>query len=654
MDLTIVAPAAGLSALTFAGYLVWHVLRQPAGTAKMRELSDSIREGSTVYLKRQYMVIVLLGATLAIALALILNPFEALAFVMGAICSGLAGFIGMYAATRANVRAAHAAEFGLNKALSIALRGGMVTGMGVTGLGLLGLSALYFITGDPAQVSGFALGTALIALFMRVGGGIYTKAADVGADLVGKVEVGIPEDDPRNPGVIADQVGDNVGDVAGMSSDLFESYVCAIFPAMLLGVAHGVGGIVFPLAVPAVGIFSSILAMFFVRAEGERLGGAFLNALVITGIPIIIASYILSQQMFGDLNMFYAILAGVSAGLSFAFITKHYTLYEHKPTQRIAKAAQTGPATNILTGFATGLESTALPTIAVCIAVFISYKCAGLYGISLTAVGLTSLLPQVVAMDSYGPIVDNASGIIEMTGPAGEAREVTDALDAAGNTTKAVCKGFAIGAATLAAIALFAGYIETAGIEVIHIADPRALIGLLIGGMLSFTFCSFLIHAVGNAAFTMIREIRRQFDEIPGLREGNAKPDYAECISISTNAALKGLIIPGLLAIITPITVGFALGVEAVGGLYIGLIISAFPLALLLAHAGTAWDNAKKYVEAGHFGGKGTPTHAATVIGDTVGDPFKDTAGPSLDILMDIVGVIAILFAHLFLVFSLF
>lgn len=654
MDSSVVAPIAGLSALTFAGYLIWHILKQPTGTAKMRELSDMIREGSTVYLKRQYVVMVLLGAILAIAQALILNSFEALTFVIGAICSGLAGFIGMYAATRANVRVAHAAESGLNKALNIALRGGMVTGICVTGLGLLGLNALYFITGDPAQISGFALGTALIALFMRVGGGIYTKAADVGADLVGKVEVGIPEDDPRNPGVIADQVGDNVGDVAGMSSDLFESYVCAIFPAMLIGVVHGVKGIVFPLAVPAVGIFSSILAMFFVRAKSKKLGGAFLNALVITSIPVIIASYILSQQMFGDLNMFYAILAGVGTGLSFAFITKYYTLHEHAPTRTIAKAAQTGPATNILTGFAIGLKSTALPAIAVCVAIFVAYKCAGLYGVSLTAVGLSSLLPQVVAMDSYGPIVDNASGIIEMTGSSDEAREVTDALDAAGNTTKAVCKGFAIGAASLAAIALFAAYIETTGIKVVSITDPHTLIGLFIGGTLSFAFCSFLIHAVGNAAFAMITEIRRQFNEIPGLREGTAKPDYAECISISTNAALKGLIIPGLLAVITPIAVGFAFGAEAIAGLYVGNIISALPLALLLAHAGTAWDNAKKYVEAGHFGGKGTPTHAATVIGDTIGDPFKDTAGPSLNILMDVVGVIALLFAHLFLIFSLF
>jgi len=648
----IIAVAASISAIAFAAYLTWHISRQPVGTAKMKEVSNLIREGANVYLKRQFKVIVLLGLILAVAQALVLGLFEALTFIMGAFCSGLAGFIGMYAATQANVRTAHAAKSGFNKALNVALRGGMVTGMAVTGIGLLGLTTLYFVTQDPAKISGFAFGTALIALFMRVGGGIYTKAADIGADLVGKIEVGIPEDDPRNPAVIADQVGDNVGDVSGMSSDLFESYICAIFPAMLLGVTRGIEGALFPLVIPAIGIFSSIFAMFFVRAKDERLGGAFLHALVIASIPVIIATYFLSQQVFGGVNEFFAVLAGVIAGLSFAFITKYYTLHEHAPTQSIAKAAQTGPATNILTGFAVGLKSIILPTVAFSAAVFIGDRFAGLYGIALAAVGLISLLPQVVAMDSYGPIVDNASGIIEMTGSSRRVRGVTDTLDAAGNTTKAVCKGFAIGAATLAAIALFAAYIETAGIEVVSMVDPRTLIGLFIGGMISFVFCAFLIEAVGNAAFTMIEEVRRQFREISGLREGKAKPEYDKCIGISTNAALKGLVIPGALSVATPLIVGFALGVEALGGLYIGNIISAFPLALLLAHTGTAWDNAKKYIEAGHFGGKGTPTHAAAVIGDTVGDPFKDTAGPSLNILMDIIGVIAILFSPIFLLFS--
>jgi K(+)-stimulated pyrophosphate-energized sodium pump len=645
--------AVAITSLGFAGYLVGHIARQPIGTRKMKALADLIREGSVVYLRKQYAMILAFGLALILLQAIVLGPLDAFAFALGALCSGLAGFVGMCAATKANVRTAQAARLGLDDALRLAMRGGMVTGICVTSMGLLGLAMLYWLTGDAAAISGFAFGTALIALFMRVGGGIYTKAADIGADLVGKVEVGIPEDDPRNPGVIADQVGDNVGDVAGMSSDLFESYVCAIFPAMLLGAAHGLGGVLFPLYVPAIGILSSILAMIFLRARGRELGGAFLRMLVLTSVPIVLASLVLSQQMFASLNPFCAVLAGILAGLSLAFITKYYTLYEHSPTKSIARSAQTGAATNILTGFAVGLKSTALPIIIFCAAIFLAHWLAGLYGVALTAIGLISLQTQVVAMDSYGPIVDNASGIAEMAGLAGKARKVTDALDTAGNTTKAICKGFAIGAAALAAIALFAGFVETAGIEVLSLTDPRVLLGLLIGGMLSFSFCSFLIHAVGDAAFAMIREIRRQFRQIPGLREGKAKPDYARCIGISTHTALRGLLIPGLLAVVTPLAIGFLFGAEAVGGLYIGNIITAFPLALLLAHAGTALDNAKKYVEAGHFGGKGTSTHAATVIGDTVGDPFKDTAGPSLNILMDIVGVISILFAHLFVLFSL-
>lgn len=653
MELIILPLIASISAILFAGYLASNILKQEAGTASMKEISEIIREGAMIFLNRQYKTIAIFVVILTIILTYTLGAFTALAFVVGAFCSALAGYISMNIAIRANVRTAHATRAGSNEALTIAFRGGAVTGMCVMGLGLLGLSVLYHITGDPAKLVGFSFGGALIALFGRVGGGIYTKAADMGADLVGKIEVGIPEDDPRNPAVIADLVGDNVGDVAGMGADLFESYICAILAAMLIGAAYGTKGVVFPLAVSAAGIFSAILGTFFVRAKDGNLETAFLKGIIVTSILTVIASYFLTQQMFGDLGVFYATLVGIGTGISFALVTKYYTLSDHSPTRAIAKASQTGPAITILTGFATSLKSTAIPVIVVCTAIILAYEFAGIYGISLTGVGMVSISAIIVAMDSYGPIVDNAGGIIEMTGLSVKAGKIADELDSLGNTTKAVCKGFAIGAAALAAIALFTAYIEAGGLKIISIVKPSVVIGLFIGAMLPFLFCSFLIQAVGSAAFKMIQEVRRQFEEIPGLREGKAKPDYGRCIDISTHAALEGLVIPGLLAVITPIAVGLLFGAETVAGLLVGNFVSALPLALLLAHSGTAWDNAKKYIEAGNLGGKGSVAHKAAVIGDTVGDSFKDTAGPSLNILMDVMAIVALLSVQVFITYSL-
>jgi len=654
MDSIIFTMAAGLSALAFAGYLTWGILKKETGTARMRDISDAIREGAMAYINRQYKTIAVFTILLAAILAWALGPLTAITFVMGAIFSALAGYVGMRLAIRANVRTAQAARVGLDKALTIAFNGGTVTGMSVTGLGLLGVSILYWVTGDPAQVVGFGFGAALIALFARVGGGIYTKAADMGADLVGKIEVGIPEDDPRNPAVIADQVGDNVGDVAGMGADMFESYVVSIIAAMLIGAAtYKTSGIIFALAIRAAGIFSSIVATFFVRTKSENPRTAINRVIYVAGVLVVIASGLLAWGLFRDLSVFYATLTGVVAIILFALLTEHYTSYEKPHVQAIAKASKTGPATNILFGFAAGLESTAIPVLVICAAILLAYLFAGLYGIVMAATGFLSITAVIVAMDSYGPIVDNACGIAEMAGLGPDVRRVTDVLDSVGNTTKAVCKGLAIGAAAFAAIALFSAYMEETGLETINIAKPWVVTGLFIGGMLSFFFCSLLIGAVGKAAFQMIEEVRRQFREIPGLREGKAEPDYARCVDISTRSALRGLLVPGILSVVTPIVVGFILGAEAAAGLFIGIIASSLPLALFLAHGGTAWDNAKKFIEAGHLGGKGTPTHAAAVVGDTVGDPFKDTAGPSLDILMDIMGTIALLLASSFMAYTL-
>ena len=653
MAYELLAPIASISALLFAAYSAWRVVRHERGTARMKEISEAIRDGAMAYLNRQYRMIAVFVALSAIALGFVLGAFTALAFVTGAICSALAGYTGMAAAVRANVRTAQAARSGMRKALMVAFQGGSVMGMMVVGLALLGIYLLYIASGDPFEVVGFGVGASLVGLFARVGGGIYTKAADMGADLVGKIEESIPEDDPRNPGVIADLVGDNVGDVAGMGADLFESNVGSILAAMLIGaigaIEYGREGVAFPLAFQAAGILSTILGMLLVRvlkrAEPQTAlsGGIFAS-----GISVTIAACFLAREMFGELNVFYAALSGTVAALLLTLITQHYTSSDRSPVRAIAKSSQTGTATTILTGLAMGMRSTALPIVVLCGAIFLAHNFAGVYGVAIAAVGMQSIAGIIVAVDAFGPTADNASGIAEMAGLGPEVRRITDALDSVGNTTKAICKGFAISAAGFETIALFLVYMYHAHLETVVLTDSSVVIGLFIGGVLPFVFSGLCLQAVGTTAFQMVEEIRRQFGDISGLREGQAQPDYARCVDISTAAALKNLLAPGLIAIAIPLAVGFILGPEAVGGLLIGCIVTAFPMAIFMAHSGTAWDNAKKFIEEGHLGGKGSLSHHAAVVGDTIGDPFKDTAGPSLDVLMTILTTISILFSPLF------
>ena len=659
------ALTSGTTAIISAVVLTVKILKTRVKDQKIIGIAEIIKEGARAFLNRQYKAIALF--TLILFAILITTSFlvEGLdkrvpfTFLLGAFFSALAGFIGMNVAVEANSRSVDAAKKEISKAFSIAFEGGLVTGLFVAGFGLLGVSFLCYLTGRMDIAVGFGFGTALIALFARVGGGIYTKAADIGADLVGKVEVGIPEDDPRNPAVIADQVGDNVGDVAGMAADIFESYACTLIAALIIG--YGIaGGIndraMFPIIIQSLGIFAAILSLIFVGKARESPFKAVDHGVFSAGIFIAIFSAALTWLTFGEFAPFVAVLTGLIAIILLVLITRYYTSYRMPPVKEVAKASRTGPATNFLAGIALGLESTALPIIVVCTAILVAYSVVtmygyeGLYGVALSAIGFLSVAPLVVAMDAYGPIVDNASGIAEMTGLRGKIRERLEELDSLGNTTKAICKGFAIGAAALAAIALFAAYIEETGIKALDVSDPKVISGAFIGAMLAFLFCSMLIRAVGKGAFRMVEEVRRQFKEIPGLKDGKAKPDYEKCVDISTKAALKGLILPGALSVAVPIVIGVLLGKEALGGLLLGNVAASFPLALFLAHSGTAWDNAKKYIEAGHFGGKGTEVHKAAVIGDTAGDPFKDTAGPSLNILMDILGTIALLIAPLIVI----
>jgi len=649
---------ASLTALASAILLSIKILKTEVKDTRILEISAIIKEGATAFLKRQYKAIMIFAITLFVIMqlaAFTLENFDyriPITFLLGAAFSGLAGFIGMEVAIRTNCRSVDAAKERFERAFSIAIEGGLVTGLFVTGLGLLGVSLLYYFTTNMNVVVGFGFGTALIALFGRVGGGIYTKAADIGADLVGKVEAKIPEDDPRNPAVIADQVGDNVGDVAGMAADIFESYACTLIAALLIGwKIMSEDKFMFPVIIQSIGILASLIALAFMyRVEEENpfktINSGFLSA----GIIIAAFSAFLTWVTFGgDLSPFFSLLMGLLAIILLAALTQYYTSNRFSPVREVARASQTGPAINFLAGMALGLESTALPVIVVCAAILIAFSFGSLYGVALAAVGFLSIAPLIVGLDAYGPIVDNASGMAEMTGIRGKVRRRLEELDSVGNTTKAICKSFAIGAAALAAIALFAAYIEEAEIGTINIANPSVIAGALMGAMLAFIFCSTLLRAVSNGAFKMVEEVRRQFREIKGILEGKVKPDYENCIAISTKAALKGLILPGILSIVIPIIIGFLLKKEALGGFLLGNVAASFPLALFLAHSGTAWDNAKKYIETGHYGGKGTETHAAAVMGDTVGDPFKDTAGPSLNILMDIIGTIALLIAPLLL-----
>ncbi len=684
-SLYFLAPVAGILALLFAVVLAKRVTKVDPGNSRMVEIMNSIHEGAMAFLGRQYKTLIIFVICLAAIIAIIgfvttgdgsMDPMTAIPFIVGAFCSILAGNIGMRIATKANARTANAAQQGgVNKALTVAFSGGAVMGMCVVGLGLLGLGIVVLIFyGNDAVINGFSLGASSVALFGRVGGGIYTKAADVGADLVGKVEAGIPEDDPRNPAVIADNVGDNVGDVAGMGSDLFESYVGSIVAAIALGASLSIGmngeGVLAPLMISAIGIVASIIGTFFVRTTEGRNPQKALNtgtyvATLLSVIGTLAVCYFILRPAETDistwadtsfgcpfwLGVFIASVAGLLAGSAIGKLTEYYTAAEYKPVKEIAQSCETGTATNIISGIATGMKSTAMPIIVIAIGILLAYYFAGLYGIAIAAVGMLSTTGQVVAVDAYGPISDNAGGIAEMAGLDHSVREITDKLDSVGNTTAAIGKGFAIGSAALTALALLFSYTTAVGIETIDVMTPKVIVGLFIGGMLPFVFSAMAMNAVGRSAEKMIVEVRRQFREITGLMEGKAKPDYARCVDISTAAALREMVAPALMAVVAPILVGVILGPTALGGMLAGALVSGFLLAIMMANAGGAWDNAKKYIEEGHFGGKGSDAHAAAVNGDTVGDPFKDTAGPSINILIKLMTIISLVFAPFFAMF---
>ena len=632
---------------------------------RVRELSGIIRSGAMAFLYREYKALSVFTVVVAIALGFYLGAPSAACFMAGALCSAFTGFVGMRVATSANGRTAFAAIKGMNEALGVAFRGGSVMGMTVVGVGLLGVFGAYLVFRDVEAITAFGFGASSIALFARVGGGIYTKAADVGADLVGKVEAGIPEDDPRNPAVIADNVGDNVGDIAGMGADLFESYVNSILAAMAVGAAaFGLNGLMYPMLLCAVGIVSALLGTMFVRVrEGGNPQRALSAGLFSTGVFMIAGTYFLTRWLFGDINLFWSVVGGVVCGVIIGQITEFYTSSDYGSVKEIAAASNTGTATNILAGISVGMKSTVAPVVFICAATMIgvyfgglfgaatkvgAYS-GGLFGIACSAVGMLSITGMVLSVDAYGPISDNAGGIAEMAGLPESVRKITDRLDAVGNTTAAVGKGLAIGSAALTALALFVSYATATKLEKIDLIDPKVMVGLFIGGVLPFIFSALSIQAVSRAAERMIAEVRRQFREIPGIMEGAARPEYEKCVDISTAAAIREMLIPGLMAVIVPILVGKFLGAPALGGLLGGSIVTGVMMAIFMSNSGGAWDNAKKFIEEGNHGGKGSPAHAAAVNGDTVGDPFKDTAGPSLNILIKLMTVVSLVLAPLFM-----
>ncbi|PIZ50800.1 sodium-translocating pyrophosphatase [Candidatus Woesearchaeota archaeon CG_4_10_14_0_2_um_filter_33_13] len=660
----IIAIIVSLVALAYAGYLSLKIMKIEPGTEKMQEIANAIKEGAMAYMARQYKTIAVFAVVITLILWKLFGIPVAAGFLFGAILSALSGFIGMSISVRANVRTAETAKKGLSEALDVAFKGGSVTGMAVVGLALLAVSVFYTIYKDPAMLVGLGFGASLISLFARVGGGIYTKAADVGADLVGKVEAGIPEDDPRNPAVIADNVGDNVGDCAGMGADLYETYVVTLLAAMLLAMIPSVSqmynqAVEFPLLLGCVAIVGSIVGTWFVKlGKSENIMGALYKGLIAAGVVSAAGFYAVTYYTKNPLNLFYVTLVGLGITLLINIITEYYTSQSYNPVKKVAEASVTGAGTNLIYGLAVGMQSTILPVLVIVGGIVAAYLLAGVYGIAIAAVSMLSLTGVIIALDSYGPITDNAGGIAEMAELDKKIRKTTDALDAVGNTTKAVTKGYAIGSAALGALALFVAFTQEINVAVgtpinYLLTNPAVVVGLFIGAMLPFAFSAVLMTAVGTTAHKIVVEVRRQFKEIKGIMEGKAKPEYGKCVDIVTKAALANMIVPAIIAVAAPLAVGMILGIKALGGLLIGVILSGLLMALFMANSGATWDNAKKYIEDGNHGGKGKDAHKAAVVGDTVGDPFKDTAGPALNALIKVINTLAIVFAPLFVAYGL-